>query len=182
MRLFQYLSLYWHILSSLLYYTVTRLIGKIIDFTKTAPEYFNTLSGMWIDVQAKLFQYTSGMPVEVVNAIQTESKVIFDSMRISILHLLSYERIVALATEIPNLLVSLIVFIIALFLFMLELPAIKAHAVQTSHRITAEKVTIYDYETKRSSNRFHESTTTCKFYYICRYIRWTTYSLHLNMQ
>ena len=50
------------ILSSLLYYTVTRLVGKIIDFTKTAPGYFNKLSGMWIDMQNKLFQYTSGMP------------------------------------------------------------------------------------------------------------------------
>ena len=130
------------LLSSLLYYTVTRLIGKIIDFTKTAPEYFNTLAGMWIDVQAKLFQYTSGMPVEVVNAIQTESKVIFDSMRISILHLLSYERIVALATEIPNLLVSLIVFIIALFLFMLELPALKHMLFRRLTESTAEKVRI----------------------------------------
>ncbi|MCZ2258902.1 sporulation integral membrane protein YtvI [Sporosarcina sp. G11-34] len=130
------------LLSSLFYFTVTRLIGKIIDFTKAAPEYFNTLAGLWIDVQAKLFQYTSGMPLEVVNAIQSESKVIFDSMRTSILHLLSYERIVSFATDIPNLLVSLIVYIIALFLFMLELPNLKKMLFRHLTNETAEKVRI----------------------------------------
>ena len=97
---------------------------------------------MWIDVQDKLFQYTSGMPLEVVNAIQSEFKVIFDSMRTSILHLLSYERIVSFATDIPNLLVSLIVFIIALFLFMLELPNLKKMLFRHLTNETAEKVRI----------------------------------------
>ena len=66
--------------------------------------------------QSKLFQYTSGMPEEVVNAIQKEFKNIFESIRESILNLLSYDKIMALMTEIPNFLVSLIVYIIALIL------------------------------------------------------------------
>ena len=73
------------LLSSFLYYTVTRLIGKIIDLTKAAPGHFNTLSGFWIDLQNKLFQYTAGMPTEVIEAIQLEFKSIFESIRIAIL-------------------------------------------------------------------------------------------------
>lgn len=128
------------ILSSILYYTVTRLIGKIIDLTKAAPGHFNTLSGIWIDMQNKLFQYTAGMPTEVIEAIQLEFIKVFNSMRIAILNLLSYEKITALLTDIPNFLVSLIVFIIALFLFMLELPMLRDSFFKYLTHSTAEKV------------------------------------------
>lgn len=128
------------ILSSLLYYTVTSLIGKMIDFTKAAPGHFNTLSGIWIDIQNKLFQYTAGMPTEVIDAIQIEFKNIFDSIRIAILELLSYEKITAVLADVPNFLVSLIVFIIALFLFMLELPELKKNTFKYLTQPTADKV------------------------------------------
>ncbi|MER2089225.1 MAG: sporulation integral membrane protein YtvI [Sporosarcina sp.] len=124
----------------LLYFTVTRLIGKIIDFTKAAPDYFNSLSGVWIDAQSKLFQYTSGMPDDVVKAIQKEFKNGFETIRESILNLLSYEKIMVLMTDIPNFLVSFIVFIIGLFLFMLELPELKRLLFRHLTTATAEKV------------------------------------------
>lgn len=128
------------ILFSTLYYTVTQLIGKIIDFTKAAPGYFNTLSAIWIDMQDKLFQYTAGMPVEVIEGIQSELKAIFELMRISILDLVSYEKITGLLTDVPNFLVSFIVFIIALFLFMLELPMLKESVFKYFTNATADKV------------------------------------------
>ena len=128
------------ILSSVLYYTVTRLIGKIIDFTKAAPGHFNTLSGLWIDMQNKLFQYTAGMPKEVIDSIQIGFKNVFDSIQIAILDLLSYEHITSILTDVPNFLVSLIVFIIALFLFMLELPELKKSVFKYLTQSTAEKV------------------------------------------
>ena len=128
------------IITSILYYTVTRLIGKIIDFTKTAPDYFNSLSGVWIDGQSKLFQYTSGMPDDVVKAVQKEFKNVFETIRESILGLLNYEKIMSLMAEIPNFLVSFIVFIIALFLFMLELPELKKTLFRHLTTSTAEKV------------------------------------------
>lgn len=128
------------ILSFILYYTVTQLIGKIIDFAKATPDYFNTLSGIWIDMQNKLFQYTAGMPAEVIEAIQNEFKSIFEIIRKAILDLLSYEKITALLAEVPNFLVSLIVFIIALFLFMLELPELKKIMFNYLSQETAEKV------------------------------------------
>ena len=128
------------IVTSILYYTVTRLIGKIIHFTKEAPNYFNSMSGLWIDSQNKLFQYTAGMPDDVVKAIQKEFKNIFESIRDSVLDLLSYQRIMDLMTDIPNLLVALLVYLIALFLFMLELPELKKTLFRHLTTSTAEKV------------------------------------------
>ncbi|MBE1553587.1 sporulation integral membrane protein YtvI [Sporosarcina limicola] len=128
------------LITSVLYYTVTRLIGKIIEFTKEAPEYFNSLSGVWIDAQSKLFQYTSSMPHDVVKTVQKEFGTIFESMRVSILNLMSYDKIMGLMTDIPNFLVSLIVYMIALFLFMLELPELRKTMFRHMTTSTAEKV------------------------------------------
>lgn len=127
-------------ISGILYYTVTRLIGKLIDFTQKTPEYFNSLSSMWIDMQNKLFQFTASMPTEVVDAAQEEFKNIFDSIRVSISELVSYENITSLLTNIPNFLVSFIVFTIALFLFMLELPELKRLFFDSLTDSTEEKV------------------------------------------
>lgn len=128
------------IISSLFYFTVTKLIGKLLDFTQAAPEHFNTLSGMWIDMQNKIFQFTDGMPDEVIEAMQEGLKNIFDSSRTAILALISYEKITAFLTDIPSLIVSFIVFIIALFLFMLELPELKKFVFKSLTKETAEKV------------------------------------------
>lgn len=128
------------IISFLLYFTVTSLIGKIIDFTKAAPGYFNTLSGVWIDIQNKLLQFTASLPTEVIVAVQEETKIIFESIRTSILELINYEKITMLLTNVPSFLVSLLVFIIALFLFMLELPELKKAFFRSLTQSTEEKV------------------------------------------
>lgn len=127
------------IIGFILYYTVTQLIGKIITFSKGAPDYFNSLSGVWIDGQSKLLQYTSGLPDEVVKSIQKEFKNGFESIQTSILNLLNYEKVMALMAEIPNFLVSLTFYIIALFLFMLQLPDLKIMLFRHLTTSTAEK-------------------------------------------
>ncbi len=126
--------------SLLLYYTVTQLIGKMIKVTKMVPDYLNSLAGLWIDSQSKLFQFTSIFPDEVVKPIRKEFKDIFESMRESILNLFNYDKMLMLLTEIPNFLVSFIVFLVALFLLMLELPELKKMLFRHLTTSTAEKV------------------------------------------
>jgi len=128
------------VFSLILYYTITQLVVKIIKVTKAAPDYLNSLAGLWIDSQSKLFQYTSIFPDEVVKPIRKEFKDIFESMRESILNLLNYEKMLTLMTEIPDFLVSFIVFLVALFLLMLELPELKKTLFRHLTTATAEKV------------------------------------------
>ncbi|PID00061.1 MULTISPECIES: sporulation integral membrane protein YtvI [unclassified Sporosarcina] len=123
-----------------LFYTVTTLIGKIVHFTKEIPNYLNSLSSVWINTQSKLFQYTVGMPEDILAMLENEFNEIIESIRISIITLLSYDRILALISDIPNFLVSFIVFMIALFLFMLELPNLKKTFYFHLTEATAEKV------------------------------------------
>lgn len=122
------------------YYTVTSLIGRIVQFTKDAPDYLNSLSVAWIDIQEKIFMYTSGLPSDIVSATQEQLTTALTSFKTSLLELVSYEKIIGLAAEIPNFLVSFIVFLIALFLFMLELPQLKRSVFNRLTSQTAEKV------------------------------------------
>lgn len=128
------------IISAISYYTVNTLIGKIIQFTRDAPDYLNSLSGVWIDMQSKLFQYTAGMPDDVVLAIQNEINSLLESFRVMLLHFFSYSKILTLVAGVPNFLVSFIVYLIALFLFMHELPELKKMVFRHLTNETAEKV------------------------------------------
>ncbi|WP_301108192.1 sporulation integral membrane protein YtvI [Sporosarcina sp.] len=124
----------------LLFYTVNTLIGKIVHFTKEIPNYLNSLSSVWINTQSKLFQYTVGMPEDIISMLENEFNDIIESFRVSLITLLSYDKILGLISEIPNFLVSFIVFMIALFLFMLELPNLKNAFYRHLTETTAQKV------------------------------------------
>ena len=128
------------ILAIIIYYTVTSLIGRIIHYSKMAPDYLNKLSGVWIDFQNKLLVYTSGLPDEVVKSAQGGFNEILESSRKALLELFNSDKIVALASEIPNFLVSLLVYMVALFLFMLELPELKKMVFRHFTDETAKKV------------------------------------------
>ncbi|PUB18060.1 sporulation integral membrane protein YtvI [Paenisporosarcina sp. OV554] len=123
-----------------LYFTITQLIGQIIQLTKIAPDYFNTLTLSWMNIQSKLFSFTQGMPIEVVSSIKKELDQFLKLMQEAILGFVSYDSITNLLTEIPNFLVSFIVYIITLFLFMLDLTDLKKMVFRHFTPATAEKV------------------------------------------
>lgn len=128
------------IVSAFLYWTITQLIGQIIQFTKTVPEYINSLSAMWEEFQRFFFRSTRDMPVEIVSSVETELAGIMNEIRNWILTIVNYDAISNLLTGIPSFLVSFIVFLIALFLFMLDLPDLKVMFFNRLKDSTAEKV------------------------------------------
>lgn len=128
------------IVSALLYWIITQLVGQIIQFTKMVPEYINSLSAMWDEFQGFFFRSTRDMPVEVVSSFETELAGIMEEIRNWILTIVNYDTISNLLTGIPSFLVSFIVFLIALFLFMLDLPDLKVMLFNRLKDSTAEKV------------------------------------------
>ncbi|MFC4409334.1 sporulation integral membrane protein YtvI [Chungangia koreensis] len=133
-------SLFLAIISMFFYFAITQMIGKIIQLTKTAPDYFNKLTGVWIDIQNTLFNFTEGLPIEIVESIQSELDRLLISIRDSLLAILDYETVTSLLTSIPNLFISFIFFLIALFLFMLELNELKKMFFRHLTTETAEKM------------------------------------------
>ena len=128
------------IVSGLLYWIVTQLIGQIIQFSKMVPEYINTLSVMWDEFQRFFFRSTEDMPVEVVSSFETELAGFMEGIRNWVLTIVNYDTVSNLLTGIPSFLVSFIVFLIALFLFMLDLPDLKIMLFNRLKDSTAEKV------------------------------------------
>lgn len=126
--------------SGLLYWIVTQLIGQVIQFSKMVPEYINTLSAMWDEFQQFFFRSTEDMPLEVVSSFETELAGFMEGIRNWILTIVNYDTVSNLLTGIPSFLVSFIVFLIALFLFMLDLPDLKIMLFNRLKDSTAEKV------------------------------------------
>ncbi len=126
--------------SGFLYWIVTQLIGRIILYSKMVPEYTNTLSEMWSEVQSFFLRSTKEMPVEVVSSFETELANFLEGIRDWVLTIVNYDTVTNLLTGIPSFLVSFIVFLIALFLFMLELMNLKELLFKRLKDSTAEKV------------------------------------------
>ncbi len=127
-------------ISGILYWTVTQLIGRIIQFSKMVPEYVNSMMEMWNEVQAFFFRSTEDMPVEVVSSFETELAGFLEGIRTWVVNIVNYDTVTNLLTGIPSFLVSFIVFTIALFLFMLELLNLKEMLFNRLKESTAEKV------------------------------------------
>lgn len=128
------------IVSAVLYWTVTQLIGRIIQFSKMVPDYINSLSDMWEEIQSFFLRSTEEMPVEVISSFETELAQFLDGIREWVLTIVNYDTVTNLLTGIPSFLVSFIVFLIALFLFMLELLNLREMLFKRLKESTAEKV------------------------------------------
>ncbi|XKH51528.1 sporulation integral membrane protein YtvI [Chryseomicrobium palamuruense] len=124
----------------LFYFMITSLISRIIEWSKAFPSYLNDLGGIWINLQNQLFDLTAGLPLEVVESIQTEVDATLNSLQLSLLAIVNYDNITSLLAGIPNLLVSFIVFLIALFLFMLDLPNLRGKFFSYFSNETADKI------------------------------------------
>lgn len=128
------------LVSSFLYWTVTYLIGRLIEFSQNMPEYINGLSSIWEEIQAFFLRSAEEMPLEVVTSFETELARFLEGIRDWILTIINYDTITNLLTGIPSFLVSFIVFLIALFLFMLDLDDLKRILFSRLKDTTAEKV------------------------------------------
>lgn len=128
------------LVSGLLYWTVTYLIGRIIQLSQNMPEYINGLTSIWEEMQAFFLRSSKDMPVEVINSFEAELARFLEGVRDWLLSIINYDTITNLLTGIPSFLVSFIVFLIALFLFMLDLDDLKRILFGRLKDSTAEKV------------------------------------------
>ncbi|HSJ37213.1 MAG TPA: sporulation integral membrane protein YtvI [Planococcus sp. (in: firmicutes)] len=128
------------LVSAFLYWTVTYLTGRLIQVSQNMPEYINGLSASWEEIQAFFLRSSEEMPVEVVNSFESELALFLEGIRDWVLTIVNYDTITNLLTGIPSFLVSFIVFLIALFLFMLDLDDLKRILFGRLKDTTAEKV------------------------------------------
>ncbi|AYC29132.1 sporulation integral membrane protein YtvI [Paenisporosarcina cavernae] len=128
------------IVSLLVYWAITQLVAQIIQLAKVIPDYFKSLATAWDTIQARLLYLARDMPPEVVTAMKDQMNDLVKDLQGGISNLISNDSITTLVTEIPNFLVSFIVFLIALFLFMLDLTELKKTVFRHLSPASAEKM------------------------------------------
>lgn len=125
-------------------YAVTTIIKQLVLLAENAPSYINHINNKLLEWNNNLEIIMQDLPNDFVNqvnssisdAVKSIDKVITDNIQV--------ERVAGMVatilTAIPQYIVSFLVYLIALFLFMLELPFLKAKFYQNFTDHTAEKV------------------------------------------
>ncbi len=100
---------------------LTKLIDQIVLFIKDLPNKINILITVIEQYNDKM---KAILPDEMAVTINKELQNFVASLRDSIANYLSVENITEVVSSLPGFIISLVVFLVALFLFMLEIPNI----------------------------------------------------------
>ncbi|MBM7540453.1 sporulation integral membrane protein YtvI [Amphibacillus cookii] len=121
-------------------YAVTNIIKQLVDLAENAPDYILQVNKLLLQWSGELERIMEDLPNEFVqevnNSINSSVESVTDILRTHF----RVERLASIVAVIPNYIVSFIVYLIALFLFMLELPILKAKFYHNFTEHTAEKI------------------------------------------
>ncbi|MGJ9458549.1 sporulation integral membrane protein YtvI [Oceanobacillus sp. CF4.6] len=121
-------------------FIVTKSATQLVIFAESVPSYVNQLNNIYSKWEADLYRYSSTLPIEFVNEISASIEGSIASVSTTIREIITLDNIAKIFAKIPDFLISFIVYMIALFLFMLELPIIKSNLYGLLRNETAEKV------------------------------------------
>ncbi|MGP4040420.1 sporulation integral membrane protein YtvI [Gracilibacillus sp. D59] len=128
------------IISTIGTYAVTKIIGQVINFAENVPTYIIQLKDQVLEWEKDLDHFSEDLPAELIEEVKTQIQSTTTSLSNNVREMLQIEDIAKVASKIPDYLVSFIVYLIALFLFMLEIPRLKAIAYSHLKESTADKV------------------------------------------
>ncbi|WP_010176068.1 sporulation integral membrane protein YtvI [Bacillus coahuilensis] len=124
-----------------LYFITTKVIGEAIQFAEEIPTYINQISDKWEIYEKDLLSASEDLPNEVVEQIQDEVGNFFNSVKSGLTNdYVNLNKISSFIGGIPNYLVNILVYLIALFLFMIDLPKIRTTIYKHLTEKTADKV------------------------------------------
>jgi sporulation integral membrane protein YtvI len=113
----------------------------VIKIGENAPVYINDINTAWLKIERNLSAASEDLPTEVVEEISKNVESFLTKMKNDLRNKVNFENIKNLITNIPSYLVSFLVYLIALFLFMIEIPSITKRFYSHLTTKTADKVT-----------------------------------------
>lgn len=122
------------------FFLATKVIGEGIKLIEDSPAYINNITVMWKNYEVYFQNAARDFPEEMVKAFTDEVNAFFESFIKGLKQYINIENISALLSYIPNYLVSFLVYLIALFMFMIDLPRIRNGVYRYLSDKTAEKV------------------------------------------
>ncbi|WP_010530423.1 sporulation integral membrane protein YtvI [Lentibacillus jeotgali] len=119
---------------------VTKAVTQVVNFVEDIPSYVTQLNNVYEDWEDRLAQYTKNLPEEFYDQVTTTMESQLTSMSGTLKETITIERVAQIVADIPQYLLGFIVYLIALFLFMLELPVLKSKFYGLMTKESAEKV------------------------------------------
>lgn len=123
------------------YILTTKVVGEVIQIAENAPSYINEITLVWENFEDDISTTMEDLPQGIVDEVSNQVTSFLQKTRSELTSYVNIDNVKAIFTNIPNYLVNMIVYLIALFLFMLELPRLKTKAYSYLTEKTAEKVT-----------------------------------------
>ncbi|WP_112180732.1 MULTISPECIES: sporulation integral membrane protein YtvI [Paraliobacillus] len=120
-------------------YTVTSVVKHVVTLAENTPTYVNQINGKVIEWEADLDRVMKDLPTEFVDQVKDSIKENVLIVNETIKNNLQLENIAGYVAAVPQYIVSFIVYLIALFLFMIELPLLKSKSYYYLTADTAEK-------------------------------------------
>jgi sporulation integral membrane protein YtvI len=121
-------------------FLVTKAVGQAINFVEDVPSHINKINSIYGDLEAKFTEYGKDLPHEFVQTVIDSFDNYVQQISITIKEKITLSKIAKVFSEVPQYIVSLLVYLIALFLFMLELPTLREKIYQMFTEDTAKKV------------------------------------------
>lgn len=121
-------------------FMVTKAITQVVVFVEDVPKHFNELNEFYEEWEEGFEQYTSNLPDEFVEQVTGSLDDNITKLTETAKEKITIDRIAQLFAMVPQYLISFLVYLIALVLFMLELPVLKSKVYNLFTEETAKKV------------------------------------------
>lgn len=122
------------------YFIITKVVTEAINIVENAPTYINEITKEWENVEERFVEAAKDLPEDLVHEISGQVEEFLNNSKNDLIAYINIDNVKALLTNIPNYLVSFLVYIIALFLFLLELPRLRIGMYKHLTDKTADKV------------------------------------------
>ncbi|MDC3416507.1 sporulation integral membrane protein YtvI [Aquibacillus sp. 3ASR75-54] len=121
-------------------YFVTRAVTHVVNFAENGPNYVNQINEQFIKWESDLDHLTQDLPPDFVKEVKQGVEDSLQDLSTSVKDKFQLEKIASTVSVVPDYLVSLIVYLLTLFMVMLELPKLKTAFYNNLTEETAEKV------------------------------------------
>lgn len=124
------------------YFFITQVVSQIVYFIENIPTYISEVNRFWLNIQTKIeTMYNEwDIPPEVIYGINNQVTDMLNNLRENLANRDYIQDITGFVAAIPRFFVMFIVYLIALFLFLLELPRLKKQIYSFMKESTKEKV------------------------------------------
>ncbi|WP_059170018.1 sporulation integral membrane protein YtvI [Bacillus sp. FJAT-27445] len=133
-------TLFVLIVASAGYYVATKAITEALIAVNHMPAFVNKLSSYWIEAKKSITLAAKDLPEAIVLQITGQLDKFITAIKNVLLEYVNITNIRDLLTNVPNLLISFLVYLVALFLFMVDIPRLRNGIQKHLSERTAGKV------------------------------------------